>query len=102
MTELNELLLFLSRLRELRQRLEISRSGGEVLTLADFAWGTRTRKALLNGGIRTVGQLLERSSGELLALKNFGPRCLDEVRSHLAEHGLALRGEHPQPPLVSA
>lgn len=50
----------------------------------------RTCTALHRGGLRTVGDLLEATPGELLDLYGFGGGCLAEVRLTLGAHGLSL------------
>lgn len=45
----------------------------------------RAYNALKNNGIRTVGQLLEKSDAELLRFRNFGRVSLAEVRKVLSE-----------------
>jgi hypothetical protein len=98
--ELRDTIAFLEGLCELRHRFELHRALNEMVTLAAFRWSTRTRRALSRGGIVNIGQLLERSARDLLELKNFGQRALDEVRWHLSQHGLYLRGEAPAPPRI--
>ncbi|MFM8979419.1 MAG: DNA-directed RNA polymerase subunit alpha C-terminal domain-containing protein [Planctomycetia bacterium] len=51
----------------------------------------RTRRAVEALGIRTVGELTERSEAELREAKNFGGTCAMEVRKKLEELGLSLR-----------
>ena len=41
--------------------------------------------------INTVGELIERSAEDLLAITNFGQKSLDEVLQRLDERGLSLR-----------
>lgn len=43
--------------------------------------------------IRTIGQLCERTEADLLKCRNFGPKCLKEVRVLLEDHGLTLKQE---------
>jgi DNA-directed RNA polymerase subunit alpha len=51
----------------------------------------RVRGALESLHLRTLGELVNCTEAELLACKNFGQTSLNEVRSRLAEYGLALR-----------
>jgi DNA-directed RNA polymerase subunit alpha len=53
----------------------------------------RSRKCTYRLGIRTLGELVQRSADELLELRNFGMTSLNEVRQKLAERGLRLRGD---------
>ena len=51
---------------------------------------SRTVNSLLLGGIKYVGELVQRSEQELLKTKKFGRMSLGEVKKVLAEKGLAL------------
>jgi DNA-directed RNA polymerase subunit alpha len=42
-----------------------------------------------------VGDLLARSEAELLDIRNFGAKSIDEVKVKLAGAGLALKGSPP-------
>jgi DNA-directed RNA polymerase subunit alpha len=50
----------------------------------------RPRNCLRRAQIKTVGELVERSSDDLLNITNFGQKSLDEVISKLDELGLSL------------
>jgi len=56
----------------------------EQLTLS-----VRTFNCLKRAGITKVGELVERGEQELLTIRNFGLRALDEVREQLEALGLA-------------
>lgn len=47
--------------------------------------------------ISTVRQLTEERGTSLLLRRNFGAKCLREVRNKLAMHGLRLKGDPPLP-----
>ncbi|MGA2803414.1 MAG: DNA-directed RNA polymerase subunit alpha C-terminal domain-containing protein, partial [Acidimicrobiales bacterium] len=51
----------------------------------------RPRNCLKRAQINTVGELIERSAEDLLAITNFGQKSLDEVLERLDERGLSLR-----------
>ena len=51
----------------------------------------RARKAVQLLEVRTLGELACRTEAELMGMKNFGSTSLDEIKSQLATHGLALR-----------
>jgi len=53
----------------------------------------RPRNCLKRAQINTIGELVQRTPGELLAITNFGQKSLDEVLQRLDERGLALAGE---------
>jgi DNA-directed RNA polymerase subunit alpha len=48
----------------------------------------RTHNCLKRSQITKVGQILQMSEDELLSLRNFGQKSLDELREKLAMHGL--------------
>lgn len=52
---------------------------------------TRTLNALSDAGIRTVGGLIQKTEEGLLDLEGFGEKGLNEVKSILADYGLALK-----------
>ena len=51
----------------------------------------RSRKALEGLGLKTLGDLANRTEGDLLSCRNFGQTSLNEVRQRLAEYDLQLR-----------
>ncbi len=53
----------------------------------------RTYNCLKRSQITKVGQVLQMSEDELLSLRNFGQKSLEELRDQLREHGLAPDGE---------
>lgn len=56
------------------------------MDIADLELSVRSYNSLKRAGIDTVGQLVELSDDELLKLKNFGVRCLNEVHGKLASY----------------
>ncbi|NLH70433.1 MAG: DNA-directed RNA polymerase subunit alpha, partial [Brooklawnia sp.] len=46
-------------------------------------------------GIHTVGELVGRSEQDLLDIRNFGSKSIDEVKAKLAELGLVLKDSSP-------
>ena len=61
------------------------------LLIEDLDLSERPRNCLKRAQIDTVGQLLEKTEDDLLAVTNFGQKSLDEVIEKLDERGLALR-----------
>ncbi|OAI44048.1 hypothetical protein AYO38_10110 [bacterium SCGC AG-212-C10] len=53
--------------------------------IEDLALSVRAYNCLKRSGLMTVGQVLERSEDELLALRNFGRKSYDELRDRLVE-----------------
>jgi len=53
----------------------------------------RSYNCLKREGITTVGELVTKSEADLLDIRNFGAKSIDEVREKLHELGLSLREE---------
>ena len=73
--------------------LESSVSGSPDLDLPieELNLTERPRNCLKRAQVDTIGQLLEKTTDELLAITNFGQKSLDEVNEKLDERGLSLR-----------
>lgn len=50
----------------------------------------RSYNCLKNANIRTIGDLVQKTEGEMLKTKNFGRKSLSEIKELLAEMGLSL------------
>lgn len=61
------------------------------LPIEDLDLSERPRNCLKRGQVHTIGELLQKSEDDLLALTNFGQKSLDEVKQKLDERGLTLR-----------
>jgi DNA-directed RNA polymerase subunit alpha len=70
-----------------------STSGSPDLDLAieDLDLSERPRNCLKRAQVNTIGELVERTPEDLLAITNFGQKSLDEVIQRLDERGLSLR-----------
>ena len=55
----------------------------------------RSYNCLKREGIHTVGELVSRSEADLLDIRNFGSKSIDEVKIKLAGLGLALKDSPP-------
>jgi len=62
----------------------------------------RSYNCLKREGIHTVGELVGRSEADLLDIRNFGSKSIDEVKVKLAGLGLALKDSPPGFELSSA
>ena len=62
------------------------------LPIEDLDLSERPRNCLKRAQVNTIGELLEKSEDDLLAITNFGQKSLDEVIQKLDERGLSLRG----------
>ena len=63
--------------------------------IEDLDLSERPRNCLKRAQINTIGELIQRSHDELLAITNFGQKSLDEVIERLDERGLSLSGDGP-------
>ena len=61
--------------------------------VSDLNLSVRARKCMNRLGINTLGDLISRSSDELLEAKNFGQTSLQEVKDKLTQYGLRLRDD---------
>jgi len=50
----------------------------------------RSSNCLKNADIRYIGELVQRTEGEMLKTKNFGRKSLNEIKEILVEMGLSL------------
>ncbi len=50
----------------------------------------RSYNCLKNANIKTIGELVQKSEGEMLKTKNFGRKSLNEIKDILANMGLSL------------
>ncbi len=65
------------------------------MAIEDLNLSMRAYNCLRRSGLVTVGQVLEKSEEELLALRNFGRKSYDELREKLDEMGL-LAADHSE------
>jgi len=66
-------------------------SGDLALTIEDLNLTVRSYNCLKREGINTVGELVQRSEQELMDIRNFGQKSIDEVKGKLEELDLSLR-----------
>jgi len=52
---------------------------------------SRIHNSLPRNGIHTIGQLVQQSRGDLLAMPTFGATCMAEITAKLEAMGLKLR-----------
>ncbi len=60
------------------------------LPVTDFELSVRSRNCLAKMGVRTLGDLIQRTEAELLSYKNFGETSLQEIKDILAQKSLRL------------
>ena len=70
-------------------------SGSPDLDLAieELDLSERPRNCLKRAQVNTVGELVNKTEEDLLAITNFGQKSLDEVLQKLDERGLSLRSK---------
>ncbi len=77
---------------ELGEPEEVGGSSPDLdMPIEDLDLSERPRNCLKRAQVDTIGQLLEKTEDDLLAVTNFGQKSLDEVIEKLDERGLALR-----------
>jgi DNA-directed RNA polymerase subunit alpha len=95
---LRSLVSLVADMSEAPQGLELGEVGGVSagspdldLPIEDLDLSERPRNCLKRAQVNTVGELLEKTEDDLLAITNFGQKSLDEVIQKLDERGLTLR-----------
>ncbi len=69
--------------------------------IEDLDFSVRTSNCLRREGIGTVGELIQRSENDLMAIRNFGRKSLVEVKDKMATMNLALKSEGGEESAVS-
>jgi DNA-directed RNA polymerase subunit alpha len=67
--------------------------GDKALTIEELNLSVRSYNCLKREGINTVGDLIQKSESELMDIRNFGQKSIDEVKAKLEELGFGLREE---------
>ena len=76
--------------------VEISEADREVWyeklgkSVDEMELSVRSYNCLKNANIRTIGELVQKTEGEMLKTKNFGRKSLNEIKEILAGMGLSL------------
>ncbi|HEX9548164.1 MAG TPA: DNA-directed RNA polymerase subunit alpha [Acidimicrobiales bacterium] len=63
------------------------------LPIEDLDLSERPRNCLKRAQVNTIGELVQKTEDDLLAITNFGQKSLDEVLQKLDERGLSLRNK---------
>ena len=66
-----------------------------ALPIEELDLTVRSYNCLKREGIHTVGELVSRSEADLLDIRNFGQKSIDEVKGKLAGMGLRSRTARP-------
>lgn len=62
-----------------------------AITIEELNLSVRSYNCLKREGVNTVGELVEKSEPELVDIRNFGQKSIEEVKAKLEELGLSLR-----------
>jgi DNA-directed RNA polymerase subunit alpha len=95
---LRSLVQLVEEMSEAPQGLQLGEPGPGVggspdleLPIEDLDLSERPRNCLKRAQINSIGELLQKTEDDLLAITNFGQKSLEEVRAKLDERGLSLR-----------
>ncbi len=66
-------------------------SGVLAQPIEDLDLTVRSYNCLKREGVTTVGELIEKTEEDLLEIRNFGQKSIDEVKAKLEELGLSLK-----------
>jgi DNA-directed RNA polymerase subunit alpha len=70
---------------------DLARASDMALPIEELDFSVRSYNCLKREGVMTVGDLVQRTEQDLLDIRNFGQKSIDEVKQKLAEMGLGLR-----------
>ncbi|MGH2819854.1 MAG: DNA-directed RNA polymerase subunit alpha [Actinomycetota bacterium] len=70
---------------------EDEQTGVLAQPIEDLDFTVRSYNCLKREGITSVGELVEKSEDDLLEIRNFGQKSIDEVKAKLEELGLGLK-----------
>ncbi len=71
--------------------MEDAEDESHSISVEDIDLSVRARRCLLRLGVRTLGDIVNKTEAELLGCKNFGMSSLTEIKEKLEEHDLELR-----------
>jgi len=66
-----------------------------ALPIEELNLTVRSYNCLKREGIHSVGELVARSEQDLLDIRNFGAKSIEEVKQKLTDMGLALKDSPP-------
>ena len=73
---------------ELPEQLHAGLNENLFRSVAELELSVRSANCLQNAGIKYIGELVQKSEGEMLKTKNFGRKSLNEIKEILHEMGL--------------
>jgi DNA-directed RNA polymerase subunit alpha len=68
----------------------------KLLLVEELPISVRALSGLLSDDIKSVGELTQRTEEDLLKIRNFGRKCLNEIKKTLADMGLTLSRSRPR------
>ena len=69
--------------------------GDYAITIEELNLSVRSYNCLKREGINAVGDVIMKSESELMDIRNFGQKSIDEVKVKLVELGLSLKDAPP-------
>ena len=66
------------------------------MPIEDLNLAVRSLNCFKREGVHTVGELIQRSESDLLDIRNFGQKSINEVKVALAQLGLGLKDSPPE------
>src|SRR5699024_4652747 len=66
------------------------------MPIEDLNLAVRSLNCFKREGVHTVGELIKRSESDLLDIRNFGQKSINEVKLALAQLGLGLKDSPPE------
>jgi len=66
------------------------------MPIEDLNLAVRSLNCFKREGVHTVGELIQRSESDLLDIRNFGQKSINEVKLALAQLGLGLKDSPPE------
>jgi DNA-directed RNA polymerase subunit alpha len=73
------------------EQTEDEQTGVLAKPIEDMDLTVRSYNCLKREGVTTVGELVQKAEEDLLEIRNFGQKSIDEVKAKLEEMGLTLR-----------
>lgn len=70
---------------------DMARASDLALPIEELDFSVRSYNCLKREGVMTVGDLIQRTEQDLLDIRNFGQKSIDEVKEKLASMGMGLR-----------
>jgi DNA-directed RNA polymerase subunit alpha len=71
--------------------LDAAHAADLALPIEDLDLTVRSYNCLKREGIHTVGELINRSEADLLDIRNFGSKSIDEIKAKLASMSMSLK-----------